>query len=99
MDLRRIHYFRFGTEKPEPGQKSLLSIAKVAKRMYLPISTVYNGLRRFQQDGLSFVDRRRTNFAKAWKRNIKLKGVVGEYLLSFEVLSDWARLNLCQRVK
>ena len=67
--------------------------------MYLPVSTVYNALRRFERDGLRFVDRRRSNFKRAHEGRLKIKGAVKDYLLSHEVLSEWAHLNLDQRVK
>ena len=62
--------------------------------MYLPLSTVYNALKRFQKDGLKFVDRRRSNFKRASEGRIKIKGPVKDYLLSHEVLTEWAHLNL-----
>ena len=97
MDLRRMHYFRYGSEQ-QPGQV-LMSYPQIAKRMYLPVSTVYNALRRFENDKLQFVDRRRTNFKRAWEGRIKIKGAVKDYLLSHEVLSEWASLSLDKRVK
>ena len=67
--------------------------------MYLPLSTVYNAIRRYEKDGLKFVDRRRTNFKRASEGRIKIKDNVNDYLLSNEVLTEWAHLNLDQRVK
>jgi transposase len=97
MDLRRMYYFRYGTEQPSNNVQ--LSYPKIAKRMLLPVSTVYNALRRFERDGLSFVDRRRNNFKRAHQGRLKIKGAVKDYLLSYEVLTEWAPLSLDKRVK
>jgi hypothetical protein len=99
MDLRRICFFRYGTEAPRKDQPPLLSYQKIARKLYLPVATVFTALKRYWRDGLRFVDRRRLNFQKTWERQRKLKGAVKDYLLSYEVLSDWAPLNLDQRVK
>ena len=39
MDMRRMYFYRYGTEG-EAG-KVLMSYAKIARKLYLPISTVY----------------------------------------------------------
>jgi hypothetical protein len=67
--------------------------------MLLPVSTVYNALRRFERDGRSFIDRRRTNFKRAWEGRTKIRGAIKDYLLSYEVLTEWASLSLEKRVK
>jgi len=97
MDLRRMYFCRYGTEGP--AGPVVMSYLQVARKLYLPISTVYYGLKRYEQDGLKFVDRRKTNFCKTWKKQIKLKGALKDYLLSYEVLTDWAPYNLEQRAK
>lgn len=98
MDLRRMYFFRYGTEQPT-AEPALLSYPKIARLMYLPVSTVYNAIKRYEKDGLKFVDRRRNNFKSSWERRTKIKGKVKDYLLSHEVLTEWAHLNLDQRVK
>ena len=65
----------------------------------MPIMTVFNALKRYERDGMRFVDRRRNNFAKCWPNQFKIKGAVRDYLLSHEVLSEWAHLSLEKRVK
>jgi hypothetical protein len=62
MDLRRICFLRYGTEDPQQDQKPLLSYQKIARRLYLPVATVFTALKRYHQDGLHFVDRRKLNF-------------------------------------
>jgi transposase len=76
-----------------------MSYPKIAKRMKLAVSTVFNACRRFENDGYRFVDRRKTNFQSTWQRNERITGAVKDFLLSHEVLSEWARYNLDQRVK
>ena len=93
-----MYYYRYGTEKPS-DEPALLSYPKIAKLMYLPLSTVYNAIKRYEKDGLKFVDRRRTNFKRASEGRVKIKDNVKDYLLSNEVLTEWAHLNLDQRVK
>ena len=64
MDLRRIYFFRYGTENP--STEPVMSYPKIAKRLYLPVATVFNALKRYERDGMRFVDRRKNNFAKCW---------------------------------
>ena len=71
-----------------------MSYQKIARKMYLPVATVFTALKRYMHDGLLFVDRRKTNFKKSWERQRKIKGAIHNYLLSYDVLSDWAPLNL-----
>ena len=102
MDLRRMYFFRYGTDSLAPAVSNkpvLLSYPKIAKLMYLPLSTVYNAIKRYEKDGLQFVDRRRHNFKRASEGRVKIKGSVQDYLLSHQVLTEWAHLNLLQRVK
>jgi len=68
MDMRRICFFRYGTERPQPDSIPLLSYQKIARKMYLPVATVFTALKRYMQDGLRFIDRRKTNFQKSWER-------------------------------
>jgi len=46
MDLRRIYFFRHGTEKPTTDV--VMSYPKIARRMKLAVSTVFNACRRFE---------------------------------------------------
>ena len=39
------------------------------------------------------------NFKKVWLINTKIKGPIAAYLLSHEVLTEWAGLSLRSRVK
>jgi len=64
MDLRRMYFCRYGTEGP--AGPVVMSYPQVARKLYLPISTVYYGLKRYERDGHKFVDRRKTNFKKSW---------------------------------
>ena len=63
MDLRRIHYFRYGTEKP--SKLSIRSYKEVCRLARLPASTCFYAIKRFESDNYKFVDRRRMNFRKA----------------------------------
>ena len=99
MDMRRICFFRYGTEKPHAESEALMSYQKIARKLYLPVATVFTALKRYQRDKLCFIDRRKTNLKASWERQRKIKGAVSDYLLSYEVLNDWAPLNLNQRVK
>ena len=99
MDLRRMSFFRYVTENPEPDAEPIRTFVKVAKLMHLPVTTIFNAIRRYKKDGLRFVERRKLNFQKVWRRNLKITGPVKDLLLSFDVLNDWAPLNLDQRVK
>ena len=71
-----------------------MSYPLIAKRLYLPVSTVYQAIKRYEQDGRQYVGRRKLNFQSCWSRKVKIQGPLKDYLLSYEVLSDWARYSL-----
>ena len=97
MDVRRMYYYRHGTE--EPTDHVEMTYSEVAKKMHMPISTVFNALKCFKRDGYRFLNRRKLNFQSAWERQVKLKGAIKDFLLNHQVLSEWASYNLNQRVK
>ena len=95
MDLRRIHYFRYGSEKPT--KFPIRTFKLVSRLARLPASTCFYALKRFLQDGHTYVDRRRNNFKKCWPAKVKIKGQVAEYLLNPNVLTAWAGFSLVKR--
>jgi Winged helix-turn-helix DNA-binding len=96
MDLRRIHYFRYGSE--QPSKVPVMTYKEIAQRVKLPASTCFYALQRYERDGLVFVDRRRMNLRKAWPSKTKLKGPIAEYILNHQVLTAWAGFSLVKRV-
>ena len=96
MDLRRIHYYRFGTE--QPSELFIRSYKEVGRLAKLPASTCFYALKRYINDGYRYVDRRRMNFRKAWPAKTKIKDGVAEYLLNPNVLNSWAGYSLAKRV-
>ena len=96
MDLRRIHFCRFGSEKPT--KFPIRTFKEVSQLARLPISTCFHALKRYINDEYRFIDRRRMNFRKAWPKKIKIKGEVADYLLNPNVLSSWAGYSLVKRV-
>jgi len=92
-------FLRYGTERPPEGAKTVATYRSIGKRLHMPPNTVFRALKRYRGDGLRFVERRKLNFRKSWEGRVKLKGAVRDYLLSHEVLSDWAPLSLEKRVK
>lgn len=95
MDLRRVHFFRYGTEKP--ARIHIRTFKEVSVLAKLPISTCFHALRRYVSDGYKFIDRRRMNFSKAWPKRVKIKGQIAEYLLNPNVLNSWAGYSLVKR--
>ena len=95
MDLRRVHFFRYGTE--EPSNLRIRTFKEVSVLAKLPIATCYHALKRYERDGYRFVDRRRMNFRKAWPDKVKIKGQIAEYLLNPNVLNSWAGFSLKKR--
>ena len=100
MDLRRIHFFRYGTELPaaenRPHQR-IRTFKEVSVLAKLPISTCFYALKRYERDNYRFIDRRRTNFKKAWPKRIKIKDEIAEYLLNPNILTAWAGYSLLKR--
>ena len=96
MDLRRIFFFRFGTEKP--GHLPIRSYHLVGKLARLPASTCFYAIRRYERDGFKYVDRRRLNLQSTWAGRTKLKGDIAEYLLNHNVLTAWAGFSLVKLV-
>jgi len=100
MDLRRIHYHRFGSE--EPTEFPVRTYKEVARACRLPITTCHHAIQRYLRDGHKFVDRRRNNFKSCWARKRKIQGPLAEYLLNHGVLTAWAGYSLsrrCQEIK
>jgi len=95
MDLRRIYYFRFGSERPKA--RPVRTYKEVGRLCHLPPSTCFYAIRRYINDGHKFVDRRRNNLAKCWPDKVKLKGEIAEYLLNPNVLTAWAGYSLARR--
>ena len=60
MDMRRMYFYRYGTEGEPKG--IFMSYPRIARLLYLPISTVYQAIKRYEMDGCRYLDRRRTNF-------------------------------------
>jgi transposase len=71
-----------------------MSYPDIAKKLHLPVSTVFTALKRYKEDGYRFVNRRRLNFRRAWAKQVKIKGPLKEYLLSDFILNEWASLSL-----
>ena len=99
MDLRRMCFLRYGTERPQDGAETVATYQKIAKRLHMPPGTVFRALKRYRRDGLRYVDRKRLNFRKSWEGRVKLKGAVQDFLLSHAVLCEWAPHSLEKRVK
>ena len=97
MDMRRMYYYRYGTEGDHDQIR--MSYPQIAKLLYLPVSTVYQAIKRYENDGRTYVNRRRLNFQVCWARKQKIQGALKDYLLSYDVLSEWAPYSLEQRVK
>ena len=95
MDMRRIHYFRYGTEKP--AKFPIRTFKEVGQLVRLPASTCFYALKRYIKDGYNYIDRRRNNFKKAWPKKVKIKGQIAEYLLNQNVLAAWAGFSLAKR--
>ena len=66
MDVRRMHYYRHGQEEPTGHVER--TYAEVAKKMHMPVSTVFNALKCYQRDGHRFLNRRKLNFQNTWER-------------------------------
>jgi len=100
MDLRRVHYFRYGSENPT--EQPVRTFKEVARITRLPVATCHHAIKRYLRDGLKFVDRRRNNFRSCWDRKRKIQGPLAEYLLNYNVLTQWAGYSLgrrCQEIK
>ena len=65
MDLRRMCFLRYGTERPLDGAETVATYQKIAKRLHMPPGTVFRALKRYRRDGLRYVGRRRLNFRKS----------------------------------
>ena len=87
-----MFFYRYSAEGYT--EKVAMSYSKIARRLYLPVSTVYQAIRRYESNKLRYVDRRRLNFQKCWPDKVKIKGALKDYLLSYEVLSSWAPYSL-----
>ena len=46
MDLRRIYFYRYGTER-QPD-KVYMSYPQIARLLYVPVSTVWRALKRYE---------------------------------------------------
>jgi len=55
-----MYFYRYGTEGEPKG--IFMSYPRIARLLYLPISTVYQAIKRYEMDGCRYLDRRRTNF-------------------------------------
>ena len=96
MDLRRIHFFRYGTE--QPSRLPIRTYREVSLIMKLPIATCCRSVKRYERDGYKYIDRRRMNLRSAWPAKTKLKGDIKEYLLNHKVLTAWVGFSLAKRV-
>lgn len=92
MDMRRMYFYRHGTE--QSSDEVVRTYNEVARKLYLPISTVYQAIKRYEGDGLKFLNRRRNNFKNCNIRKRKLVGPLKDYLLSYQVLTEWAPFSL-----
>ena len=94
-DVKRIHYYRHGTLAPSDEVK--MSYLQIGKKLHLSPSTCFTALVRYKQNGNRFVNKRLTNWSKAWTKNRKIKGADKEFLLSRATLQRWAGYSLVKR--
>ena len=74
-----------------------MSYLKIGKKLHLSPSSCFTALERYKQNGNRFINKRLTNWSKAWARNRKIKGADKEFLLSRATLQRWAGYSLVKR--